>query len=67
MYSKALAQAAALAGFFCDAVSAIATISAVGAKFFDSDGSQFYIKGTGLVFYVLPRSELTVKQEWHIN
>lgn len=28
------------------AVNAVPTISVKGAKFFDSDGNQFYVKGT---------------------
>lgn len=31
-------------------VLAIPTISAVGSKFFTSDGKQFYIKGLGTLF-----------------
>lgn len=44
MYSKLLATAGLLAGLAC-AVNAIATISAVGSKFFDSNGNQFFVKG----------------------
>jgi len=46
MFSKMLATAGLIAGLAISAVHAIPTISAVGSKFFDSDGKQFYIKGT---------------------
>ncbi|RDW68251.1 1,3-beta-glucanosyltransferase-3 [Coleophoma crateriformis] len=40
-----LARFGVLAALACGAVNAIATISQVGSKFFDSNGDQFYIKG----------------------
>jgi hypothetical protein len=46
MFSKTLARTGLIAGLAINAVNAIPTISAVGTKFFDSDGKQFYIKGT---------------------
>ena len=46
MFSKTLATAGLLAGFAISAVNAIPTISAVGSKFFDSNGNQFFMKGT---------------------
>lgn len=40
--------AALVAGYFMSSVQAIATISANGAKFFTSDGNQFFLKGMKL-------------------
>ena len=40
-----LVKAALLANFAISATNAIATITATGNKFFDSDGNQFFIKG----------------------
>jgi len=45
MLSRALATAGLLAGFAINAVNAVPTISAVGNKFFYSNGTQYFIKG----------------------
>lgn len=48
MFAKTLSQAALLAGCVISAVDAatsVPTISAVGSKFFSSNGTQFFIKG----------------------
>lgn len=45
MFSKVLATAGLLASFAVSAVNAVPTIEAVGAKFFYSNGTQYYIKG----------------------
>jgi hypothetical protein len=46
MYSKVLATAGLLAGLAINAVNAVVpTIEAVGAKFFYSNGTQYFIKG----------------------
>lgn len=45
MFSKSLLAAASVAALAVDTVKAIPTISAVGSKFFTSNGNQFYIKG----------------------
>ena len=45
MFSQAVLIVAAVAITALRTVSTIPTISAVGAKFFTSDGDQFYIKG----------------------
>lgn len=51
MFAKTLLAAASIAALGANTVSAISTISAVGSKFFTSDGNQFYIKGN---FVFLP-------------
>jgi 1,3-beta-glucanosyltransferase GAS1 len=48
MFSKVLATAGLLAGLAINAVNAIPTIGAVGAKFFYSNGTQYFIKGMAL-------------------
>ena len=45
MFSKAVLIVAVAAITVFQKVSTIPTVSAVGAKFFTSDGNQFYIKG----------------------
>jgi hypothetical protein len=48
MFSKALATAGLLAGLAINAAAAanaVPTIEAVGAKFFYSNGTQYFIKG----------------------
>jgi hypothetical protein len=45
MFSKVLATAGLLASVAVGVVGAIPTIEAVGAKFFYSNGTQYYIKG----------------------
>lgn len=45
MFTKVLATAALIAGLAINAVNAIPTIEAVGAKFFYSNGTQYFIKG----------------------
>lgn len=45
MLSKTFLAAASIAILAASTVSAIPTISAVGSKFFTSNGNQFYIKG----------------------
>jgi hypothetical protein len=45
MFSRTLARAGLLAGLAISAVNALPTISAVGSKFFDSNGNQFFMKG----------------------
>jgi 1,3-beta-glucanosyltransferase GAS1 len=45
MFSKVLTTAGLLASLAISAVNAIPTIQAVGAKFFYSNGTQYYIKG----------------------
>lgn len=44
-YGNVLTTAGALAAMAVNSVSAIATVTATGSKFFDSDGNQFYVKG----------------------
>lgn len=51
---RATLLAAVAAGL--DAVDAIATISAKGAKFFTSDGNQFFVKG--IAYQLLPDDPL---------
>jgi hypothetical protein len=46
MLSKVLATAGLLASLAINVVDAIPTIEAVGAKFFYSNGTQYFIKGT---------------------
>ena len=48
MVSIRLFAAASIAALAVNNVSAISTISAVGSKFFTSDGKQFYIKGNSI-------------------
>ena len=48
MFSKVLATAGLLAGLAINAVNAIPTIEAVGAKFYYSNGTQYYIKGMAI-------------------
>jgi hypothetical protein len=45
MFSRAVLAASLLASSAINTVDAISTISVTGSKFFDSNGSQFYIKG----------------------
>ncbi|KAN0090557.1 glycoside hydrolase family 72 protein [Hyaloscypha variabilis] len=45
MFSKVLATAGLIASLAINTVNAIPTIEAVGAKFFYSNGTQYYIKG----------------------
>jgi hypothetical protein len=45
MFSRAILAASLLAGSAINTVNALPTISAVGSKFFDSNGSQFFMKG----------------------
>jgi hypothetical protein len=45
MFSKVLATAGLLASFAVSVVNAVPTIEAVGAKFFYSNGTQYFIKG----------------------
>jgi len=40
-----LALGALIVSVFCSSVNAIPTITAVGSKFFTSEGNQFFIKG----------------------
>ena len=47
-------------------VSAIATISAVGSKFFTSDGDQFYIKGMCSMSR-FQHLKLTILKVWPTN
>jgi hypothetical protein len=46
MFSKTLAGAGLLASFAISAINAIDPISVVGSKFFYSNGTQYFIKGT---------------------
>lgn len=54
-YGNILATAGALAGMAVNSVSAIATVTATGSKFFDSDGNQFYVKGLDATCFALCR------------
>jgi hypothetical protein len=54
MFSNALATAGLLAGFAISLVGAAPTISAVGNKFFYSNGTQYFLKGTAAL--QLPRA-----------
>jgi hypothetical protein len=49
MFSKLLAIAGLLAGLASSVVGAVPTIEAVGAKFFYSNGTQYYIKGMAIL------------------
>ena len=53
--------AAIVAGVLSASVSAIPTISIKGAKFFTSDGAQFYIKGKKRIrrLYFIPTDTTT--------
>jgi hypothetical protein len=50
LYVKLLATAGLLATFVIDMVisASLPTISAVGSKFYDSTGNQFFVKGKPL-------------------
>ncbi len=50
-----LAGAPILLGLVPGTAAAIPTISAIGSKFFDSKGNQFFIKGTLYSVLQLPR------------
>lgn len=47
LYARLLATAGLLATFAIDTVisASLPTISAVGSKFYDSNGNQFFVKG----------------------
>ncbi|TVY36924.1 1,3-beta-glucanosyltransferase [Lachnellula occidentalis] len=45
MFANMLVKSALLASFAISATNAIATITTLGNKFFDSDGNQFFMKG----------------------
>jgi hypothetical protein len=45
MFSRAILAAGLLAGSAINTADAISTISVTGSKFFDSNGSQFFMKG----------------------
>jgi 1,3-beta-glucanosyltransferase GAS1 len=49
MFSKVLAIAGLIASLAINTVNAIPTIEAVGAKFFYSNGTQYYIKGMAIL------------------
>jgi hypothetical protein len=65
MFSKILATAGLLASFAVSVVNAVPTIEAVGAKFFYSNGTQYYIKGMAVP--PSSRLQLTALQVLHIN
>jgi len=52
MFSKTFAVAGLLASFAISAVQAVPTVEAVGAKFFYSNGTQFFMKGKPLCIWI---------------
>jgi hypothetical protein len=64
MASKIMVAIALLLSFALS-TSAIPTISALGNKFFDSDGKQFFVKGASIS--TLPLMVADICQELHTN